>query len=93
MRIYELLLVNKHNTGFVPTIRRYFVAIPSYAVANQFTLDEERRSGYDVYLKPIGDEHLKLELFTRLDVDTPDEQVSVSVYKQKEEASGASRHH
>ena len=85
MRIYEILLVNRRGTGYVPTKQRFFVAIPSEECAHQFVLDEEKRSGYDVYAKPIKGETLDLVLFSNIAVDVPDDEIhSINIYKERE---------
>lgn len=85
VRIYEILLVGRRGTGYVPTKQRFFIAIPSEAAVQQFVLDEEKRSGYDVYAKPVRGEVLDLVLYSKIGVDVPDDEIhTLNIFKERE---------
>ena len=85
MKVFEILLVNRKGLGYIPTKKRFFITLPNDEVRQQFILDEEKRSGYDVYAKPVTGETLSLQLFSKIACDVQDDEIhSLNIYTEKE---------
>ena len=84
--LYQLQYIKHHE--FKKTLRKYYVIIDDPAILNQFALDEEKRAGLHVYLRPVVDEELKLELYSQVACIVPDDKThTINIYTEKETTS------